>query len=238
MPPFRLALLLGLAACGSDEIGLQEQQAAAAAVRSLEAAVIAAELAAPARLPLDEDATTCPGMSIIQGYTSLSYGDCVPDRGWVRPALQGDLRLDLSDTDFETDVDDLGIDEVLAAGALSGELAAGGALTAELDLQGALYDSVTLDLTATLGEAAVLTGTVNLIADNKAQEVVFTDVEVPGGSGCFVATSGQATLEQGITTVTVAFADDGSATAENDRGDSGSLDICGLGATLWTESGD
>lgn len=236
MHALRLASLLPLAACGSDDIGLQEQQAAITAVRALEAAVLATELAAPAQLALDEDATTCPSMSTIEGYVSLDYGACVPDRGWVRPRLDGSLRLDLTPTDFETTLDGLGVNGARAEGALSGTLEPGGTIAADLVLTGTIYDAAEVELAATLGRTALLSGTVALIADNKSQEVSFVDVEVPSGSGCFVAIGGDALLEQGITEVTIAFNDDGSARATNDRGDAGDLDICGLDASLWKET--
>ena len=236
MHALRLVPLLPLVACASDDIGLQEQQAAITAVRALEAAVLAVEIAAPAQLGLDEDATTCPGMSVIEGYISLDYADCVPTRGWVRPALEGALRLDLTPTEFETSLDALAVDDASATGRLSGTLGPGGTVRADLALTAAVYDAVELDLTATLARTAVLSGTITLIADGRAQDIVVSDVEVPSGTGCFVAVAGTATLEQGITDVTVSFNDDGSAQATNDRGDSGFLDICGLDATLWTET--
>ena len=236
MHALRLAVFVAPAACVSDEIGLQERQAAITALRALEAAALAVELAAPAQLGLDEDATSCPEMSVIEGYISLDYAGCVPDRGWVRPALDGALRLDLSASDFETTLDALGAADATATGTLSGTLEPGGAVEADLTLTGAVYDSAEVDVTATLDWTAVLSGTVTLIADSRAQAVTLTDAELPSGSGCFVAVSGSATLEQGITEVTVAFNDDGTAAATNDRGDAGTLDLCGLDASLWTET--
>ena len=87
-----LAALVPLTGCGSDAIGASEQRAAVTALLATQAAALGVELVAPALLDLEEDATTCPGMSIIQGYITLDYDDCVPGRGWVRAPLVGVLR--------------------------------------------------------------------------------------------------------------------------------------------------
>lgn len=229
-----LALAVALVGCSEDGIGAKEQRSVALAVQAIELGALAAELVAPARLALDEDATVCPGMSRIEGYVTVAYDGCVPQRGWVRGAVEGGFRLDLTAAAFSTDLDALAVGPVSVSGELDGELDPGGALGAELDLDGAEIPQARLDLTGTLSGPLVLSGLATLSAGS-TEEVSLEDITVATGSGCFAPIGGVARVDTGLVDVTITFQSDGLAAVTTSREQSGDVDVCGLGAGLFGE---
>ena len=230
-----LAALVPLTGCGSDAIGASEQRAAVTALLATQAAALGVELGAPALLDLEEDATTCPGMSIIQGYITLDYDDCVPGRGWVRAPLVGVLRLDLTDETVASTVEGLAVGPAGVDADLSGARGASPTLALDLMLEGAQLTRAQVDALPTFdGTALVLDGDALVSAGGEPVELSWAGARVPPGSGCFVPTAGRATVVQGLTDVTLAFQGDGTAAVTTSRGDAGTLDLCGLDADLWT----
>jgi len=229
-----LALALALVGCAEDGIGAKEQRSVALAVQAIELGALAAELAAPARLALDEDATLCPGMSRIEGYVTVAYGGCVPQRGWVRGAVDGGFRLDLTSDTFSTDLDALAVGPVSVSGTLDGDLEAGGAFGADFDLDGAEIPQARLDLTGSLAGPLSLSGLATLSAGS-TEEVVLEGITVATGSGCFAPIGGVARVDTGLVDVTITFQDDGLAAVTNSREQSGDVDVCGLDAGLFGE---
>lgn len=228
-----LALLL--VACSSTEgIGAKEQESVGRALQAIELGALLAEVVAPARLDLAEDATTCPGMSRIEGYVTVDYDACVPTRGWVRGAMDGGYRLDLTAEAVSTTVDTVSVGPVVVDGDVEAALAPGGALSADLDLDGAEMPQARLDLTGDLTGPLTLSGAVTLSLGS-AQEVLLDGVTVANGSGCFAPTGGVATLEQGLLDVTITFGDAGLADVVTSRDQSGQVDLCGLGVGIFGE---
>lgn len=231
LPP--LALLL--AACSSsDDIGAKEQASVALALQAIEISALAAEVVAPARLDLDEEATTCPAMSRIEGYVTVDYDACVPQRGWVRGAMDGGYRLDLTSESVSTAVDSVSVGPVVVDADFEAELAEGGALSAALDLTSSEIPQARLELTPILTGPLTLTGLATL-STGEAQEVVLDGVTVATGSGCFAPTGGVVQLEQGLLDLTITFGADGLAEVVTSRDQAGQVDVCGLGASLFTE---
>jgi hypothetical protein len=230
----RLAPVLVIVGCADDGIGAREQSSVALSLQAIEVGALAGELLAPARLDLAEDATTCPAMSRIEGYVTVDYDACVPQRGWVRGAVNGGLRLDLTASDVSTEVTDLKVGTVGVDGDLSGGLAAGDNVEGSIDLDGSDIPQARLDLTALMDGTLTLSGDVTLSV-GEAIVVTLDAVTVAPGSGCFAPTGGGAMLEQGLVDVAISFSDDGTADITTSRDESGTIDLCGLDAGLFGE---
>lgn len=228
------AALLLLACGGDDAIGAREADTTARALQAIQLAALGAEIAAPARLDPPAGATTCPTVSSVGGYTTSQWGACLPERGWVRAPMDGQLRLDLRADTASTDIDGLGVGVATADGDLDTDLAAGGAIAFVLDLEGAAdVLGGRAEVSASLSDGLVLDGTVTLDLGGQSLEVLLTGVQVPNASGCFVPTGGSVDLEQGLTDVNVVFGKDGLGQVSTSLGDSGAVDLCGLDSNLF-----
>lgn len=232
-----VALLPLLVACGTGSIGRNEEASLTRVLRVVEAVAFVGEVVHHGVLAVADPPPSCPEISGIQGFSTLDYGDgCVPDSGFVLGPVVGSIRLDVGD-DVTTDLGGLTAGRVALDGRLTARATPVSGLQLELGLEGVDdLDEVEMDVTLGLGQSPPLrvTGAAQLNSAGVGVPVTLEDVEIPP-SGCLAPEAGVATIEQGLYTVTFAFAPGGIVQVSTSRGAEGELDACPLAESLFGE---